>query len=142
MTIASRLPTQTVYKMIDKTLQSIPMLNSSAFRKWLRASFIDFKDRYKFFPRIDRIIFSKSGPMELSKIMNEYFAVDGMDYLVTMARRTDAQDSWNEIFNWLKLNKSSDNRDHLNVLYDNMNDARDEARKRGPMPEWHHPNNS
>lgn len=139
LTISSRLPTQYVYQIIDKVLQKFPFLNDSKFRKWLRTGFIDFKDKHRYFPNIDRFIFSESSEEELVLLMRDIVGTEGDNFLVTFARRVDAQNEWKKIYSYLKNNQSSDTRDANNILKAQMDKAWDEAVKRGPMAEWHNP---
>lgn len=142
LTISSRLPTQYVYQLIDKVLQTTPFLNDSGFRKWLRNSFIDFKDKHRHFPNIDRLIFSEATEENLVDLMADIVGTEGKDFLVTFARRVDAQDEWNKVYKYVKANVTEDSRNEMNILFKKMDDSWKEAVKRGPMAEWHNPTNS
>jgi len=139
LTISSRLPTQYVYQMIDKALQTFPFLNDSAFRKWLRNSFIDFKDKHRHFPNIDRLVFSEANEEHLVDLMSDIVGSEGKDFLITFARRVDAQDEWNKIYKFVSENVTQDQRHELNILKKKMDESWKEAIKRGPMAEWHNP---
>jgi hypothetical protein len=142
LTVSSRLPTQYVYQLIDKVLQTVPFLNNSGFRKWLRNSFIDFKDKHRHFPNIDRLIFSQATEANLVDLMADIVGTEGKDFLITFARRVDAQDEWNKLYKFVKANVTEDPRDEMNILFKKMDDSWKEAVKRGPMAEWHNPTNS
>jgi hypothetical protein len=140
MTILSRMPSQYAYRFVDRIIEKIPWLNHSDFRKWMRQHFVDFVDRNKHFPQIDRVLFSDAQMPDLVKLMHENFSAGGArDYLITFARRTDANEKWTKIYDWLKNNKPQEARHQYSLFFEEMNKAWDEAVKRGPMPEWHHP---
>lgn len=140
VTIVSRLPSQYVYQSIDRIIQKIPWINESKFRRWIRHTFIDYKDKFRYFPKIDRLIYSDADPKKLAYVLKDFYAVDGDDLLITMARRADAGETWKKVYLWLKENLPEDEREQLYVLYNKMDRAWDESLKRGPLPEWHHPN--
>ena len=142
LTISSRLPNQYVYQFIDKVLQLTPWLNDSGFRKWLRVSFIDFKDRHRYFPNIDRIVFSEASDDDLVSLVSDIVSSEGNEFLVTFARRVDAHKDWNKVYKWLGENLPEDKRHHYHKLRERMDKAWKEANKRGPVAEWHNPSNS